>query len=651
MTKRAFYTDSLNQFLTKAPTEISGEISSQHTQTIQYQATRAWLAEIEILQSQLKTLINETAAIFFEFMIPRMGRRADVILTYHGLIFVLEFKIGSSDFYLADKRQAHGYALDLKNFHRGSHNKCIIPILVASESPDNSINITLAKDHVAETVCISKNQISETVLLATKQFAHPPFDDKQWASSGYLPTPTIIEAAQALYANHEVSDIARSEADTQNLGETNRQLLELIRRARTYHKKIICFVTGVPGAGKTLVGLNIASTHSNPNEKEYSVFLSGNAPLVSVLQEALAQDRHIRTNEKICDARRHTEQFIQNIHKFRDDALDGKKPPEQVAIFDEAQRAWDAKQASKFMQQKRNQPDFNKSEPEYLIEVMDRHEEWAVIVALIGGGQEIHTGEAGLAGWLAALEERYKLWEIYTSKELLKGEYVSEGVSKEALIKAHNLTSLHLATSMRSFRAEHLSSFTHFLVSGSNSQAYAVNRTLFESFPIKVTRDLKTAKQWLRNKTRATESMGMIASSNGIRLKASGIFVKNKIEPRDWFLKPPEDIRSASFLEDVATEFDIQGLELDWCLVAWDADYRFQAGKFQHWQFKGSKWQKRISEESQKHLVNAYRVLLTRARQGMVIFIPKGDENDMTRLPSFYEGTYQYLLKCGIETI
>ena len=428
-------------------------------------------------------------------------------------------------------------------------------------------------------------------------------------------------------------------------------MLQLIHDARERKRKVICFVTGVPGAGKTLVGLNIASTHSNPKEKEYSVFLSGNGPLVSVLQEALARDRKERTADTLASCRRQTEQFIQNIHKFRDDSLSGAVPPEQVAIFDEAQRAWNKEQTSKFMQTKRNQIGFNKSEPEYLIEVMDRHEDWAVIIALVGGGQEINTGEVGLLGWLNALDEKFSHWDAYYSADLLNGEYVASNLTASHLSKGTVLPCLHLATSMRSFRAEKLSSFIHYLIDGDSVFARKLFTTFSHLYPIKVTRDLDTAKKWIKSQSRATESIGILASSNAIRLKAEGIFVKNKIEPKDWFLSPPEDIRSSHFLEDIATEFDVQGLELDWCLVAWDGDFRLKPTGKEHWRFRGSKWEKRQQEQTQIYLENAYRVLLTRARQGMVIFVPSGDDSDKTRLSEFYDDTFDFLQLCGITLV
>ncbi|MEF1291830.1 DUF2075 domain-containing protein, partial [Vibrio sp. M260118] len=608
---------------------------------------------VRILQASLAQFVGSGSHVYFEFLIPRMGKRADVILIHSGIVFVLEFKVGADKFHRGDARQAHGYALDLKNFHKGSHDKLIVPILVATqgERVTECPQLALAEDNVSEPILADENSLATSIASLSEHYSKTTFHISEWAASGYMPTPTIVEAAQALYANHDVNDIARNEADTQNLAITSQQLLGLIHQSRQEKKKTICFVTGVPGAGKTLVGLNIANTHSNPSDNEYSVFLSGNGPLVTVLQQALAIDKSKREKITKAQAKRETSQFIQNIHRFRDDCLDGAIPPEKVAIFDEAQRAWNAEQASKFMQTKRNKPDFNQSEPEFLIEVMDRHQDWAVVIALIGGGQEINTGEAGLAGWLEALSSRFCEWQVYCSDQLLTGDYVSDGITSQSLARCTILPSLHLATSMRSFRAEKLSSFVHHVVGNHAHQARALSAQLAELYPLKITRDLKLAKRWLAKKARATESKGLLASSNAIRLKAEGIFVKNRFDPESWYLNSQEDIRSCHFLEDVATEFDIQGLELDWCLVGWDGDYRYNGSEFEHWKFKGTNWQRRNKAEDRRYLENAYRVLLTRARQGMVIFVPCGDDSDSTRVTKFYDSTYQYLIECGFEPL
>ena len=477
---------------------------------------------------------------------------------------------------------------------------------------------------------------------------------EDWLTSKYKPTPNIIEAAQALYSNHDVQDIARNDAGAKNLRLTSTRIQEIVHESRLGKRKAICFVTGVPGAGKTLVGLNVATSNTISSQDEHAVFLSGNGPLVEVLREALARDQVSRkAAPSMAEASRRVAQIIQNIHHFRDEYLEhsATPPPESVVIFDEAQRAWDLHSASKFMSQKRGQTDFNQSEPEFLISVMDRHQNWCVIVALIGGGQEINTGEAGLNGWTETLARRFKDWDVYYSDKLTQPEYAGEEVNFDVLPNARAEPCLHLATSMRSFKAEKLSHMVHYVIHNDAAKALALYQQFKHKFPIKITRDFHQAKVWISAQTHGTETKGLIASSGGIRFKPDGIFVKNRLAAADWFLNDADDVRSCHFLEDVATEFDIQGLELDWCLVGWDADYRFGAGQFEHWKFTGTTWKRRHQEEQKRFLENAYRVLLTRARQGMVIFIPCGSGNDATRSSDFYDGTFSYLVSCGIDVI
>jgi len=654
MSKRAFYSNSVQAFLVNTENEILGDIQTHHSQDIVQLQTNAWKSQIKILQKEFSTLKN--GKVFFEFLIPRMGRRADVILLYQNLIFVFEFKVGEKQYLAQDLRQAHDYALDLSHFHEGSHDKIIIPILVSTEADEVTIDIPTSKDKVLQPLKANKNNILSLIMYCANEIKEQPYlDHKKWIQSSYKPTPTIIEAAQALYANHEVDDISRNDAGATNLNTTSERIKEIIHSAKTNKQKSICFVTGVPGAGKTLVGLNIATANSDIQDDEFSVFLSGNGPLVEVLREALIRDKVARNEARTkSEAKSEVHAFIQNVHHFRDDALnDENAPPEKVTIFDEAQRAWDKHHTSKFMRQKKGRTDFNQSEPDFLIEVMNRHQDWCVIIALIGGGQEINSGEAGIAGWLDALDESYKDWNIYYSDKLNQKEYEG-GIDTQRLEILPNYqqeSSLHLGTSMRSFKAERLSHMIHHIIANNSKAASGYYQEFKDRFPIRITRNLSQAKQWIKGQSRGNETKGVIASSGAIRLKPEGLFVKNKLSASNYFLNKPEDIRSCHFLEDVATEFDIQGLELDWCLVCWDADYRYIDNKFEHWEFRGTTWNRRKKDEKKRYLENAYRVLLTRARQGMIIYVPSGDSHDQTRKTEFYDDTYDYLIACGIEPL
>lgn len=470
-----------------------------------------------------------------------------------------------------------------------------------------------------------------------------------------MPTPTIIEAAQALYSGHNVEDISRNDASAINLNQTTKAINEIIDYSKLNNRKSICFITGVPGAGKTLAGLNIAVERQKTDNNEHAVFLSGNGPLVDVLQEALARDDVKRNNVKKTDALRKSREFIQIIHHFRDDAIAVDSAPfEKVTIFDEAQRAWDEVNLADFMKRKKGKFGFNMSEPEFLISIMDRHKDWATIVCLIGGGQEINKGEsAGISGWFEALKNKFPGWDIYISDKITENEY-SKGRSFDELLSGLNykiVSDLHLSVSLRSFRSEKVASFVKALLDADKITAKTLYEEFREKYPICITRDIDGAKEWIKGKALGTQRYGLTASSGAKRLRKYGIWVDNKVKATNWFLNDKDDVRSSYFLEETATEFDIQGLELDWSIVAWDADLRFINNKFNYYSFKGTKWQNIKSEDKVLYLKNAYRVLLTRARQGLVIFVPKGDENDWTMKAEFYDGIYKYLKEIGLEEI
>jgi len=375
------------------------------------------------------------------------------------------------------------------------------------------------------------------------------------------------------------------------------------------------------------------------------------------LQEALARDKVNSSSHGIKKtiALRESKAFIQNIHHFRDDALTNNDPPiEKVVVFDEAQRAWNQEQTSAFMQRKKGIGNFIQSEPEFLISVMDRHEDWCVIVCLIGGGQEINRGEAGISQWFTAIKKQFTHWRVFMSTEIYDTEY-TRGLDLHNMLNgitiSESVSDLHLRTSIRSFRSENVAKFVKALLDCDKQMATKFLLELEKKYPIVITRNIRTAKDWLRQKARGNERFGLVASSKAERLKPFGIFVELKIDPRNWFLNQKDDVRSSYFLEYVATEFDIQGLELDWVCVGWDADFRFLNDDWKYYQFRGKEWQKISEPDNRLYLKNAYRVLLTRARQGLIIFIPKGDKTDLTRDPGFYDETYRYLKDIGVKEI
>lgn len=670
----------------------------------------AWKAEIDIMKNVVSSLNNVDGQIIFEYDIPRLGKRIDVVLLYRGVVFCLEFKVGESKILETNIDQVLDYALDLKNFHKFSENKVIAPILVATNYSNRSTSIQMSvyDDRVINPLVTGKAGISALIDNVLEKFPSEAPVHNDWVISPYAPTPTIVEAAKTLYESHSVENITRHEADKVSTDATIKYILDIIQNSKTNGEKSICFVTGVPGAGKTLVGLDVAvkqtyQGNDAPVEDEGAVYLSGNGPLVAVLTEALAKDNYQKCrdrNEKknLTDSRREVGKFIQIIHRYRDNMLAKIKNPvengmleidpekavklaesgygevEHVAIFDEAQRSWTHKRLADYLKRggmygnKLKVPNFPLSEAAFLIWSLDQREDWATIVCLVGGGQEINTGEAGISEWIHALNDKFPHWKVYISPKLTDPEY-AEGKVNELLAKNENVTyseNLHLGVSLRSFRAEKLSAFVHSMLTF-NPDAAELYKEIKDRYPIVLTRDMETAKRWLHSKVRGTERTGVLITKEAARFKPLGIHIlpsgdENAVH---WFLEDKVDTRASNYLEDAATEIQVQGLELDYTCVLWDADMRCDNGKWRYYTFNGkTAWNEKIpdtenKQEQIKYMLNAYRVLLTRARAGMVICVPSGNPNknpsgfweDSTRLPKFYDGTYQYLKSLGIEEI
>lgn len=684
---RYYYSDTIASFIDRNVNEIIGKLTLASQHDINDETSQSWVEEIYTLKDILQPY-RFRGSIYFEYNIPRMGRRADVIVVIDGIIFVLEYKTSEQKFTREARTQVWDYALDLKNFHEQSAERILIPILVAPKESNKNCSLELKyyEDNVYEPLQVNASKLRDAFAAVLESIPHDTqilVTDDVWAKSGYEPTPTIIEAAISLYEENTVEDITKHGGDIDN---ASLELLNIINYCRDNNRKGICFITGVPGAGKTLIGLNTAIDQFNKGEK--AVYLSGNFPLVNVLQEALTRDfvrrdkiKAKQENRKACtkeEARSKVKAFIQMIHHYRDLYLEGTQieegkivpvpgyfqshtdkayiPAEHVAIFDEAQRAWTKDELCRFMREKKNIKDFPFSEPEYLISCMDRQIDWGVVVCLVGNGQSINKGEAGLTEWIESIHRSYNDWDVYMSDYLLQsGDVTPEELSliKDQLISKEDL---HLKMSMRSFRSEKVSIFVNQLLALQKEEAAATLKEL-ENYPIVMTRSLETAKNWLRKHNRGSERMGILASSKAERLKAISINVRFKPDFVHWFLEDDSDIRSSNALEDTLTEFEVQGLEIDWSCVAWDADLRLNKNEnlWQHYQLRsGTKWQNIHKPQNREYQINAYRVLLTRARQGMVIVVPYGDNGnppDETRKPEWYDGIYNYLKEIGIEEI
>ena len=693
----AYYAAPVEKFLRAADDEVYAPLASPHGYTLAPEQLSAWRLQLPVLRAALSDVADvadgQSAApwIHLEFDIPRLGRRVDAVLVTSSCVIPIEFKVGAKTFERPDYDQAWDYGLDLKNFHAPSHAAAIFPILCATEAPRGDARWKPPHpDGVRPPFRCSGAELGRAIRLALEEkwgrerfsrstpdavggegdvpsadskIAPVPIFPATWGTGSYSPTPTIIEAARSLYARHTVHDITRSDAGAVNLAATSGCIERIIAAAKAGRRKAIVFVTGVPGAGKTLVGLNVATRHGERSDAAHAVFLSGNGPLVAVLREALARDdldRARRTDPKarIGTSRSAVKAFIQNVHHFRDDTLRDPAPPDDhVVVFDEAQRAWDARQLASFMKRKKGRPGFTQSESELLLSALDRHDDWAVVVCLVGGGQEINTGEAGIGAWLESVRTAFPGWDVFISPHLTDSEYAATGAlarlteSRAGAAAATFEPALHLATSMRSFRAESLSRFVKALLDGEAEAGRELLESFREQYPIVLTRSMRAARRWIRQQRRGTERAGLVASSSAQRLKPHAIDIRVNIDPVHWFLSPAKDTRSSLYLEDAATEFQVQGLELDWTIVTWDADLRWSGDDWSYHSFRGAKWTDVKKPERRQYLKNAYRVLLTRARQGMVIFVPPGAKRDKTRSPGFYEGVYEYLTELGIAEV
>lgn len=707
---RCLYYASLSEFSYADENAVFGILCDHYHGDALTTTREAWKAELSILKRLVSNYQKEDGQIIFEYDIPRLGKRVDAVLLLKGIVFCLEFKVGESRILEADVDQVLDYALDLKNFHKFSEDRVIAPILIATKhlSESDAVQMSAYDDRVINPLVTGEAGLGHIISRVLAAYPNETPVHPDWMISPYAPTPTIIEAARTLYENHSVENITRHEADQVSTDRTIAYLLKIISVSKAKGQKSICFVTGVPGAGKTLVGLDVAvkqtyQGQNEPVEDEGAVYLSGNGPLVAVLTEALAQDNVKRCreqggNKKITDARREVNKSIQMIHRYRDNMLAKIKNPvvngtleidpekavkvekagygevEHVAIFDEAQRSWTHKRLADYLKRggtygnKLKVPNFPMSEAAFLIWSLDQREDWATVICLVGGGQEINTGEAGIAEWIRALNDRFPHWHVYISPKLTEAEYAEGRVNELLKVNPHVTYNedLHLGVSLRSFRAEKLSAFVHSLLSF-DKDAPAIYAQIKDRYPIVLTRDMATARQWLHDKVRGTERTGILVTKEAARYKPLAVHIlpsgdENAVH---WFLEDKTDTRSSNYLEDAATEIQVQGLELDYTCLLWDADMRYENGEWHYYRFNGqTKWVEIIGtsenkEEQMKYMLNAYRVLLTRARMGMVICVPIGNSHktstgfweDSTRLPEYYDGTYRYLKSLGLEEI
>lgn len=651
---KAYYCNSIPAFINDNSSSIIGQLV-RHSFEVNKEQSDAWENQICELQHRLDACGME-GDIIFEYDIVRLGKRIDVILLIRHMVFSLEFKNGKSVFTAQDAQQAEDYAIDIKNFHKESEDLYVCPILIATAAPAYQKEQSL--DCYPDKQIHLQRENIETLIPKVAKLTGLYGDDEEidfdtWFNSAYHPTPTIIAAAVEAYTTHDISEIANSEAGQDDIDLCEGKINEIVEYAQTNGKKCVCFVTGVPGAGKTLVGLDTVAKNLKKGKNSLSVYLSGNGPLVDVLREALKRSVKAK-NELNRETTAAINALIQSSYAFKKDNASHHHPTaENIMIFDEAQRVWNEEK----MKRKHDDPVMAVSEPYLLYSIMDRHQDWAVMICLVGLGQDIYDGEVGINEWFKCGIKDYTEWELFYSPDIF-GQVEDKNIDRnmiEQCERCHKVRELHLKTSIRSFRADKQCQFVDNLLDNNPIITQRIYEQISEKYPVYITRDYDKAKRWVKAQVRGSQRCGVLACSSAQRLKPEGIYVQTEIDVKNWFLAPSDDLRSSNMLEIVASEFKVQGLEIDWALVCWDADLRRnKAGDdWDYYSFRGTKWNKRNKEEQKRYLVNSYRVLLTRARQGMVIFVPNGvdPEIDPTRNSEYYNSIYNYLLECGIKEL
>jgi hypothetical protein len=656
----------LDEFLSANEAEVLGILQARYAHdgfASQYtKQTKAWERFIPQLQSELNDLIADCPdvaswGILLEYPLYRLRKRIDAVILAANKIIVLEAKVGETTFSKEDERQVEDYALDLRDFHAGSRGYPLIPVLWCTDAPVGKEVSADSAEIVANVRRAGARELRTVLRRIASSSAPVRLILDEWDSAPYRPVPTIIQAATSIFAGHDVRAIAC--ADASNLAVAARRIVDVIAEAKRSSRKAIAFLTGVPGAGKTLAGLQVVhdAVTTGTEDRGDIVYLSGNTPLVVVLREALARDRKRAAGiqSTLGNERRLVRTRIQHINDFLRQYLAGAEmalPHEHAIVFDEAQRAWDADQgAKKFERQK--------SEPSLLLEIMGRHADWCACVCLVGGGQEINTGEEGIKGWgdaLRALPARELCqWTAYGPEDVFQGGTSTGGLALGELpfgISSVLEPDLRLLVPLRSYRAPAMSDWVTAILDGDLTAATGQAKLLTE-YPMVITRSLESAKTWLREKGRGDRRFGLLTSSGARRLRADGlgeILEATKGSAiAQWYLNGRDDIRSSFVLEVPANEYACQGLEIDFSCVCWGGDLVFAPAR-RGWFYRrlsGNAWNEVRSEEDRRHIQNTYRVLLTRAREGVVIWVPKGDAADRTRRPEELDATADFLVAAG----
>jgi len=666
---RTYYESTIEDFVNNQnATDIVDFLVESDEYTEPYQLhlqMGAWSNQIKILKKYLK---DKKGYIIFEYVLSRVNMRIDVILLMDDIVYSLEFKNNEIAFNDDDINQADGYGYALKNFYEVNKNKYVVPILIATKAPDSACSngVDLGIDKLFSLFKANTNKMEQYIDLIRSKYGsdiiYTEEEFEEWVNSPFKPNPTIIQSARSIYMNNQVNEFFKFDAGEENLKITESTVEEIIKEARDNKKKIICFISGVPGAGKTLVGLDIAGKTRNKENEDMpeAVFFSGNGPLINVLTEQLGRDAMRANPEKFPNKNRavnDVKTFIQDLHAFKQDIISSKKHviDENVLIFDEAQRVWDEEKLEEWLKKKgADESYYGNSEADLLLSTFDK-KEWGVIVALVGLGQDIHTGENGLGVWFNSLLNKKTEWDIRLSKEIFEQSADKLDLYIDSIKNCNRVKEcpgLYLKTCIRTPRAKNLSEFSEALL---NNRPEDAKKALekFDDYPICITRSLKHAEQFVLENTLRKERCGKLCSSNS---KILGKYSHSFDDIGTWHFANwmlDDDVRySSNSLVFAASEFNIQGLEIDWSLLGWDMDMYYHDGDWHEQKMYTPKRFRESTEIEKKHILNSYRVLLTRARKGMIIYIPKeGDFEDNYNVSQYLDSTYEYLKSCGIKDI
>lgn len=670
----AWYSSSREKFLNTETSTVVSRLSDRAAQDgwhIEPEQHQEWKASISVLQEQLcrkvqvlQSVLSEPNLeafenIVLEFDLRRRGLRLDCVLLGKGVIAVLEFKRG--DILKAHIDQIENYCVNLVEFHSETRRLCdqssviLIPVVVQTESgkrpkqPANRGFMPSPWDHISRPAFVSsKAELAEALIegLAVRR-GSAPIEATAWLNAPFSPSSTILDAALSLYGQHDVAAIHAHAAPIELIEQCTQGVLSWIRQSTADNINRIIFVSGAPGSGKTLLGLKVVFDREYQND---TVFVTGNSPLVEVLQKALHNSyrrgqskngnltgypkesaKHVISNATFKIVKAHS--FL-GKRGLGTGSMDGR-----IVVFDEAQRTYEKGRI--VLRSK-----LEDHEAALILKTLETsYGKGCVVVALVGHNQFINSGEVGIGAWIHAASQRG--WRCVVSDETMTLISASDREALDQPNFRERIESGHLAHSLRYYRNHGIEKWAAAVLDGNAATAANEAKSIEPNDTVWITRSLAAAKAWGRKQRIGEERVGLIGSGKGVRLAAEGLFVSLKPSIADWMLSPDGDVRSSNALETIQNQFQVQGLELDYTIVCWDLDLRREANTWVSYAFNGYRWQRRPKDLA--IAMNGYRVLLTRARRGMMIFVPNGDPTgtDLTREPEQYDRIAEYLTSCG----